>query len=290
MLFSNDIKQHIEELHAAGRSFSHIVMELSVNSGYAIHIAQRIAETVLDHEGNQLRLWRGDSESDCPDIDTSLEHGWIELPDARVGVAMEQLVPRVVLLNNFLSDQECNTLCEHARDRLKSAKVHVLDAIDGEVQDDFRSSEVTSLSEQQLPLIAVIERRIAALTGWPSACGEPLVIQRYRQDGKFEPHYDFFSEDTAYYDKEVSRGGQRLATMIIYLQQPERGGATYMANLGMRILPRKGSALFFSYPQANRQSGTLHGGDAVHSGEKWIMTKWFREKSAPAEPGTASVS
>ncbi|MBR7780378.1 prolyl hydroxylase family protein [Undibacterium rugosum] len=280
------MKQRIEKLGASGRNFTQIVMELAINRGYAVQTAQRMVAAVLDHDGNQLQLLRSQTEGEYPDIDTSMEHNWITLADARIGIAMEQLAPRMVLLDNFLSDKECDALCDYARDHLESATVHVEDHANGELLRDIRRSDVTSLPQEQFPLISVIEHRIEALTGWPQACGEPLQIQRYGVNGKYEPHYDFFLNDTAYYEKEMTQGGQRLATLIVYLQQPERGGATYMANLGIRVMPRKGSALFFSYPQATRQSGTLHGGDPVHSGEKWIMTKWFREKTDDTSAGT----
>jgi len=93
------------------------------------------------------------------------------------------------------------------------------------------------------------------------------------------PSWIWVGRDIAEYLKKDFDGGQRVGTLIMYLKEPERGGSTYFANLGQRIFPRKGSALFFGYAEAKVSNGTLHGGDPVISGEKWIATKWFRERA-----------
>jgi prolyl 4-hydroxylase len=44
------------------------------------------------------------------------------------------------------------------------------------------------------------------------------------------------------------------------------------------VRPQRGSAVFFSYALAHPASLTLHGGEPVKVGEKWIATKWLRER------------
>ncbi|MDB5965471.1 MAG: 2-oxoglutarate-dependent dioxygenase, partial [Polaromonas sp.] len=55
------------------------------------------------------------------------------------------------------------------------------------------------------------------------------------------------------------------------------GGATVFPVLGLRVAPKRGTAVFFSYPRAHPCSLSLHGGEPVIAGEKWIATKWLRE-------------
>jgi prolyl 4-hydroxylase len=267
-------------LHADGSNFTQIVMLLAIAEGYTTHYAQRVVETVLEGGDDVSRLM---NDADLlgrpmPRIDTSKDAMHIELPDRQVRVVMEQWAPRIVLLDSLLSEQECDAVCELARGSLSAARVY--DSLQGHNAyiENARKAEVAILEMQDDPLIATIEQRIEALTGWAHASGESLLVQRYAERGKFDPHFDFFLEQSSYYARSVENGGQRLATLIVYLQPPERGGATYMANLGLRVMPKKGSALFFSYPVATKQSGTRHAGEPVLSGEKWIMTKWFREK------------
>ena len=45
------------------------------------------------------------------------------------------------------------------------------------------------------------------------------------------------------------------------------------------MLPKRGSAVFFSYSQAHPDSLSLHGGAPVLAGEKWVATKWLRERA-----------
>ena len=49
---------------------------------------------------------------------------------------------------------------------------------------------------------------------------------------------------------------------------------------------RRGNAVFFSYSVPHPDSRTLHGGSPVLEGEKWIATKWLREREFPARKPT----
>jgi prolyl 4-hydroxylase len=291
MLLPPDLKKYIEKLHAGGKNFTQIVVNLAVTGGFAIHFAQRLVETALEGSGDNLHLM-DDADllgGPMPRIDTSMENTTLNLPDRAVRVVMEQWAPRVVLLDDLLSDEECDAICRLASASLTAGFVHDSEQVQPVRQDDTRKVDVANADLQRDPLLAKIESRIEALTGWPRERGEPMLVQRYGEEGKFKEHFDFFLEETEYYEKAIEHGGQRVATLIIYLQKPERGGATYMANLGLRVVPNKGSALFFTYPTPSTQSGTLHAGDPVLAGEKWIMTKWFRQSMYAQHAATAAA-
>jgi prolyl 4-hydroxylase len=57
-----------------------------------------------------------------------------------------------------------------------------------------------------------------------------------------------------------------------------RGGATTFPDVGLQVVPRRGNAVFFSYNRPDPATKTLHGGAPVLEGEKWIATKWLRER------------
>ena len=71
-----------------------------------------------------------------------------------------------------------------------------------------------------------------------------------------------------------------MATMVMYCEVPERGGATNFRNAGLHIVPKKGSATFFSYidPETMKMDSgfTEHSGCPVIEGEKKIVTQWVR--------------
>ena len=110
----------------------------------------------------------------------------------------------------------------------------------------------------------------------------------HRPGGEFyKPHYDAF--DTASSDgrRFAQNGGQRVCTVLVYLNDVENGGETSFSKLGLRVKPRKGTALVF-FP------ATLDGvldQHYLHAAEpaqdlKWVSQIWIRQK---AYNGLASV-
>jgi prolyl 4-hydroxylase len=273
--YDGRLNHYVRELHAAGTSYTGLVLKLAVEEGYALPMAVRIVDAVLrnDGEGETISYDPPHLQRRLPAIDTSSKQSVLHLPGAEAVVTFEQLAPRIVVLDNFLSPEECDGLCDEARPVFAPATVvdeheHAVHAA------HFRSNDSAQLPAANSALVRRVEARIEQLTGWPSAFCETLQLQRYAQGQDYRPHYDFFDQDLV-----EAQGGQRLATLILYLRAPDAGGATYFANLGMRIAPRKGSALFFTYPDPGNNSGTLHGGEAVLAGEKWIATQWFRDRA-----------
>jgi prolyl 4-hydroxylase len=78
----------------------------------------------------------------------------------------------------------------------------------------------------------------------------------------------------------VAHGGQRVATLIIYLNNVAQGGETIFPEINLKITPIQGNALYFAYTNSKNQVDplTLHGGCPVLEGEKFIATKWMRQK------------
>ena len=76
----------------------------------------------------------------------------------------------------------------------------------------------------------------------------------------------------------LQRGGQRVGTVVIYLNTPARGGGTTFPDAGLEVAAQRGNAVFFSYDRPDPGTRSLHGGAPVIAGEKWIATKWLRER------------
>ena len=64
----------------------------------------------------------------------------------------------------------------------------------------------------------------------------------------------------------------------MYLNEPVRGGGTTFPDVGLEVLPKRGHAVFFAYDRPHAATRTLHGGAPVLEGDKWVATKWLREK------------
>jgi prolyl 4-hydroxylase len=66
----------------------------------------------------------------------------------------------------------------------------------------------------------------------------------------------------------------------MYLNDVPAGGETTFPESGWSVTPQKGNALYFEYGNAagHTDPASLHAGAPVLSGEKWIATKWMRNR------------
>ena len=126
-------------------------------------------------------------------------------------------------------------------------------------------------------LVDRIEMRIADLTGYPAENGEGLQILNYGLGEEYRSHFDFFPPHMVNADK----GGQRVGTFLIYLNDVAEGGETVFSKAGLSIVPKKGSAIYFHYANEQGQLDRLsvHSSLPVKKGEKWAATKWIRERN-----------
>lgn len=197
-------------------------------------------------------------------------------PDREVAVLTTMKNPRVVVLGGLLSHDECDQLVELARQRLSRSETVQLDTGASEV-NSARTSEGMFFGRGENPVCSRIEARIAALLHWPLENGEGLQVLRYRPGAEYKPHYDYFDPSQPGTPTILKRGGQRVASLVMYLNTPKRGGATIFPDVNLEVSPVKGNAVFFSYDRPHPMTRSLHGGAPVIEGEKWVATKWLRE-------------
>ncbi|KAF3326337.1 putative prolyl 4-hydroxylase 7 [Carex littledalei] len=201
--------------------------------------------------------------------------------------------PRAFLYKGFLSDDECDHLITLARDKLE--KSMVADNESGKsVASEVRTSSGMFLEKHQDDVVAAIEQRISTWTFIPEENGESIQILHYKNGEKYEPHFDYFHDKN-----NQALGGHRIATVLMYLSNIEKGGETIFPNSegklsqpkddtwsdcaknGYAVKPRKGDALlFFSlHPDATTDENSLHGSCPAIKGEKWSATKWIHVRS-----------
>jgi hypothetical protein len=107
---------------------------------------------------------------------------------------------------------------------------------------------------------------------------EPLIVLRYAPGQEYRPHSDCLPESLI---TPFERGGsgQRVATVITYLNADCTGGATVFPRLDLSVAPRAGNVLCFSNLDAEGrpEPGAVHAGEPVTAGLKWICTLWMRQ-------------
>jgi prolyl 4-hydroxylase len=201
----------------------------------------------------------------------------IATSDRAVHILMALNAPRIVLFGNLLAPEECDALIELARPKLQRSTV--VNAATGAYDvHDARTSRGTYFERGENELIRRIEARIAELLERPVEHGEPIQILHYLPGAEYKPHYDYFDPKLPGNERVLAMGGQRIATLIMYLNDVQAGGSTVFPEVGLDVLPRKGNAVFFAYSSERGEldARTLHGGSPVAEGEKWIATKWIR--------------
>lgn len=175
----------------------------------------------------------------------------------------------------FLSPDECSALC-----RQIDASNYPSALYEKEKYEGVRTSYSCNLDVYD-PLVAEIDTRIANLLGIDRSWGEPLQGQRYETGQQFKEHADFFYVDQPYWAEYEPHGGQRTWTAMIYLNVPERGGATGFKFLDLQVAPMLGRLLIWNNMAIDGSPNpwTLHEGQAVEAGTKYIVTKWYRERT-----------
>ena len=180
------------------------------------------------------------------------------------------------VVKNFLDPDLCAELIERIDSRRRPS----------EIADDvgianFRTSETCDLDWRD-PVVAEVDRRIAALLGLDLAASEPLQGQRYAPGQEFRAHTDTFEPGGYDYYVHTADTGQRTWTAMVYLNQPEDGGATRFKTIGKTVQPELGKLVTWNnlLADGSPNPATLHQGMKVRRGVKYIITKWFRERSA----------
>lgn len=191
--------------------------------------------------------------------------------------------PRVFTIKNFLTPEVCAWLIKKAERNLQPSTIR--DSAGGYVPDPARSCSNAGFSQLAPDIVLqLISLRIAAALKAPLPQHETTNILCYARGQEYRPHYDFITpnEEAAFAD-ELQRSGQRIATLLVYLNDEYDGGETEFPRLDWSFKGGVGDALIFwnLSAQGAREPDSLHAGRPVINGKKWLLSKWVREKPVP---------
>ncbi|XP_058767355.1 probable prolyl 4-hydroxylase 3 [Vicia villosa] len=200
--------------------------------------------------------------------------------------------PRAFLYHHFLAKDECEHLINIAKpDMHKSLVVESDNGTAHNVYSRERTSTGTFLYRGQDQIVKNIEKRIADFTFIPIEHGEELQVLHYEVGQEYVPHHDYFTDEFNFLN-----GGNRIATMLMYLSDVEEGGETVFpvanANFssvpwwnelsdcgkkGLSIKPKMGDAILFwgMKTDSTLDPSSMHGSCPVIKGDKWSATKWL---------------
>jgi len=181
--------------------------------------------------------------------------------------------PRVFIIENLLSEAECDHIIEHGEQVIAKSFV----GQDGGFESRTRTSLNGWLTRTRTEVLDTVHARFADVLGIDNDLlrsgknAEELQVVRYQKNQEYQPHHDF---------SDQGRPEQRFLTLLLYISPPEEGGYTSFPKAnggrGLRVKPPKGSGvLFYSMrPDGNGDDLSLHAGEPVRKGVKWICNLW----------------
>lgn len=178
--------------------------------------------------------------------------------------------PLIRSIRGFLTPDECRYIVELATPNLQPS--FVVDPTTGRrMPHPVRTSTGMSFGPTQEDyVIHKINRRIARVTGTRVQWGEPIHVLNYAPGQEYRPHVDALP----------GIANQRQWTVLIYLNDSYRGGATRFELAGVEFAGREGDALMFRNMDAAGRAdpATRHAGLPVIAGTKWLASRWIRQR------------
>jgi prolyl 4-hydroxylase len=193
-------------------------------------------------------------------MDESLNNRLKQLGAIRVHNEIE-----IYKIPNFATQDECDQLIQDA-EKVGYQQSEVDSKTKSKTQS--RTSTTCFIKDHESNVGVKLGKKAKDLIGDKL---EGIQVQRYFKDQKYNPHYDTFEK------KDGS--DQRSWTLMIYLSDVDEGGGTYFPKIDFRLYPEKGTAVLWNNLDAQkcRENKTLHMGEPVKSGSKYITTYWFRK-------------
>lgn len=207
-----------------------------------------------------------------------------------VHVMLDRPASKIMLVENFISEAECDAMAEAAQPILHRASV--ADGKGGSHFSEHRKAlqagiKVNWEEEKNGDKIARLSRRVydfnnhvLGLNIQENGQEDLMSIQYFgrgledEEPDRYTPHCDGDCTGLPH------KSGTRMATMVMYCDIPEVGGHTNFRNAGVHVKPLKGSAVYFSYIDPEKRitdkGFTEHSGCPVLIGEKKIVTQWIR--------------
>lgn len=182
------------------------------------------------------------------------------------------------ILDQFLSEKQCNDLIEMSKSRLTRARGHDV-ATGQETESDYRTAHHTFYQKRENPLVTEIENKVSQYTRTPPENAEGLSVIFYNGGGYYKVHYDYFDPAYAGNQPVLARGGQRIMTVLMYLNTVANGGATYFPNVNLTVSPIQGRAIIWLNVLDDMQTvdpSTFHEGQPPIDCDKWCATLWIR--------------
>lgn len=279
---------------AAGKGFSTALYVsgrlLLDQGGQESQALARLTLAARGNEPNALKLLRS-RRAPAADLSSPVfelaQVSWpriaeaVQWPHARVlpQPVARQSAPRIATLNRLLTPEECDYVISRGTPYLKRGLVA------GSQTVDMRTNTAAALGLiESDALIQSLDTLACHALCEPDAHGENLSLLHYIPGQQFGAHCDWIDPADPARQKELEMSGQRIKTLIVYLNEGYEGGETVFQRVGWRFKGKRGDALMWDNVDAAGaiDPRTLHEGTSPRSSDKFVLSKWMRNKPQPA--------
>jgi prolyl 4-hydroxylase len=187
--------------------------------------------------------------------------------------------PLIAVIDRFASAAECAWLIERGRPTLGRAKVYRESAA-AQTSASRTNSETGFTIGNADVFLSLLRDRMASVTSIATDFFEVTKLLHYTVGQQFALHGDFLASNTPALRNEIERRGQRVLTLLLYLNDDYDGGVTEFPRIGLRFRGKQGDALIFRNINAasTPDYDSVHAGLPVERGEKWVLSQWMRTK------------
>jgi prolyl 4-hydroxylase len=195
--------------------------------------------------------------------------------------------PLIQVIDDFVTATERQHIIGQTSGKLDIAFVS---AVGAAKESDGRTGSVAWVKHDQTPIVRGLVKRVSNLVGIPVRHAESLQVVHYAETEQYRPHFDAYDMSTEKGKQRTAKGGQRLVTALMYLNEVEDGGGTIFPKLDIEVEAKPGRIVIFhniadrDVQDLTRNPRSLHGGSPVWGGEKWACNLWFRAKPYQVGP------
>lgn len=197
--------------------------------------------------------------------------------------------PFIRTVENFLTQEECKLFRDYIDNRKFDPGMVVDPTGNSIVDNETRYSDITVIDDDFAKKQEILDR-VSILTGFDKSRFERPTVLKYSVGQFFKNHQDFFIYEDSDEHRELSRerckqGGNRVSTILLYLNDDFEGGETYFPWDRVKVIPKSGSLLQFDYSYDNAEDNlrSQHISMPVIVGTKYAITIWVREQDRSIE-------
>ena len=178
------------------------------------------------------------------------------------------------IVSNVLTPEECQYIIDKATPLFSRSTV-----VGTSVPDSSRTSQTAWISKSD-PVAQKVFAKALEFSGKTLDECEDLQVVKYEPGTYYMEHHDSCCDGSQGCIDFEKDGGQRVATLLVYLNSEFTDGETHFPNLDLKLKADPGSAILFrplGSKEAKCHPKALHAGLPISSGVKYVCNAWIRE-------------